>query len=561
MLVAGRRGRTEGRDAVAPTERSRSRSWKFATWSLLAAGFVCSICAGVAWTNHQRAAAAKQFTFRASSMAGAISESLQRGLDFQRSFGQLVTSISSPTNRELSKWLESMDIAKTYPGTMGMTLIERVPANQLGAYEDAIESDPIPGYGPGPYPVYPPGIRSSYCLARYGIILKPTSEPPGVDLCSPEFTGMASPLVRVMNRATDTGQPQFFGYSSLMSAFRGKVPASMVREYRNQYLVFLPVFGAAADSSSSTRQTRPLVGWVLSNFDGPTMLSSAIRNADDLAVSVASHGSLLMETGPPARPGWASLSLPLSHSLGVTATISGPQSSGPVAQGMVLALLGALIFLLIFWFTYHLGTSRERAMQMVDARTADLRYQALHDPLTDLANRALLFDRAEQMLAGARRHPRSVGALYLDLDNFKDVNDRFGHDAGDELLKAVAARLAATVRQCDTVGRIGGDEFVILTEDDSSEMGPELIAERVMKAFEEPFVLSTPEEVGLNISASIGVTIGVRASATELVRDADVALYHAKEAGKGRYVTFEPGDAFGDPRPTLPEDRPAPDPS
>src|SRR5664280_2942926 len=99
------------------------------------------------------------------------------------------------------------------------------------------------------------------------------------------------------------------------------------------------------------------------------------------------------------------------------------------------------------------------ALALVEQQSGELRHQALHDVLTGLPNRALILDRAEQMLSRARREGTPVAALFVDLDHFKDINDSLGHGAGDQLLKAVAARLRGALRACDTIGRLGGDEF------------------------------------------------------------------------------------------------------
>ncbi len=148
-------------------------------------------------------------------------------------------------------------------------------------------------------------------------------------------------------------------------------------------------------------------------------------------------------------------------------------------------------------------------------------------------------DRAEQMLARGRRSHEPVAALFVDLDNFKEINDTFGHGAGDELLMAVAARLSGALRDSDSIGRLGGDEFVVLAEGMSLSAGAELVAERLLDVLHEPFDLRASNGVTVNVSASIGVAVGDRGSAEELLRDADVALYEAKAAGRDRYVLFE----------------------
>jgi diguanylate cyclase (GGDEF)-like protein/PAS domain S-box-containing protein len=170
---------------------------------------------------------------------------------------------------------------------------------------------------------------------------------------------------------------------------------------------------------------------------------------------------------------------------------------------------------------------------------AILAHRALHDSLTGLANRQLTLDRTEQMLSRARRRGDSVALCFIDLDNFKDTNDSFGHEAGDKLLQAVAKRLDHALRASDTVGRLGGDEFVILAECPSVASGPMLVADRIRKALQDPFFVDGLESFPITVTASIGIATGDRPSAHELLRDADVALYQAKAAGKNCSVVFE----------------------
>ena len=168
-----------------------------------------------------------------------------------------------------------------------------------------------------------------------------------------------------------------------------------------------------------------------------------------------------------------------------------------------------------------------------------LAHHAVHDPLTGLANRQLVLDRAEQMLARSRRTGAQVAAYFIDLDNFKDANDSLGHEAGDRLLQAVAGRFAGILRADDTVGRLGGDEFVVLAEGASLTVGPERVAERLREALRQPFRVQGYEGLPISVTASIGIAAGPRPSAQELLRDADVALYQAKAEGRDRWVLFE----------------------
>jgi diguanylate cyclase (GGDEF)-like protein len=186
-------------------------------------------------------------------------------------------------------------------------------------------------------------------------------------------------------------------------------------------------------------------------------------------------------------------------------------------------------------------TERQRTDEELTRREEELAFLATHDALTGLPNRTLVLDRVEQMLARSRRSQAPAAALFIDLDNFKDINDTLGHEAGDELLKAVAARLDGVIRDADALGRLGGDEFVVISEELSLAAGPELVAERLLEALKHPFKLGAGEQTRVIVTASIGIAIGEQISAEELLRNADIAMYRAKWDGKNRYCVFEIG--------------------
>jgi len=168
-----------------------------------------------------------------------------------------------------------------------------------------------------------------------------------------------------------------------------------------------------------------------------------------------------------------------------------------------------------------------------------LRHQVMHDALTGLPNRDYLRDRIERILVGLQQaEDAHFALLYLDIDRFKIINDSLGHLAGDEVLKAVAVRLASCVRHPDLVARLSGDEFAILLEhlDDSSLASQ--VAERVMDALTAPMVVAGKE---LEVTASIGIAIGSGShqAVDELLRDADIALYRAKQLGRKRFEVFD----------------------
>ena len=183
----------------------------------------------------------------------------------------------------------------------------------------------------------------------------------------------------------------------------------------------------------------------------------------------------------------------------------------------------------------------EAAMAIANGRLYhDLRERSLHDPLTGLANRSLFFDRVGHAIARLARQPGAmISVLFIDLDNFKNVNDTLGHARGDRLLKLVGERLMTVVRAADSVARLGGDEFALLLEDLTSIEGAAIVADRAANLLSTPFELHGQS---VSVSASIGIAVRADANvdADALINEADAAMYEAKRAGKNRVVRAAP---------------------
>ncbi len=167
----------------------------------------------------------------------------------------------------------------------------------------------------------------------------------------------------------------------------------------------------------------------------------------------------------------------------------------------------------------------------------DLAHLAFHDALTGLANRALFQDRINQALARSERSDKYVAVLFLDLDNFKMINDSLGHSAGDELLKVVAETLVGCLRKSDTAARLGGDEFAVLIEDAPNRDEVMHMAARLMKTLREPVTVAGQE---ITSTVSMGITFGIQGhTSDQLLRNADLAMYLAKAQGKDRIEEFQ----------------------
>jgi diguanylate cyclase (GGDEF)-like protein len=390
-----------------------------------------------------------------------------------------------------------------------------VTAAELGAYE-AFQTAHPSGYlnANGGFTVTPAGNRAYYCFAAAAAVRSKTLEASvGIDYCQTPF---GAPLLA----AGDSGKSAYLPYKV------GKV---------TELALGSAVYRGGVVPATTPARRADLIGWIgIATLPGVILHTALIGHPSTaVAFQYGSGSSLVTFRAGTVAPGAASTTISLGSGwrVRVFAPVTG---AGLFAYANTIALLlsGIALSLLLGLLLYVLGTSRARALSVVRQRTEQLHYQAFHDALTGLPNRALIFDRINQTLVRARRESGAVAVLFLDLDNFKDINDSLGHRAGDQLLVKVGERLTGVLRETDTVGRLGGDEFVVLTDGHAQEL-----ATRILGTFESPFeVEGSPEP--FYVTASIGVATDDRRSPDDLLRDADIALYRAKAAGKHRVEFF-----------------------
>jgi diguanylate cyclase (GGDEF)-like protein len=422
-----------------------------------------------------------------------------------------------------------MEVAKRFPEVSGLAFIAIVRPGQLSQFVARMNDDPSQPLASGQsYQITPPGNRPYYCLEDFGYLNGGPSAPRGYDVC----TGPGAALLK-----TALSGSKYLPYAA------GK---------KNYLSVEAPIYPGGVIPATTQARTASVLGLVGLTTLPSFVLEQSLEGHPGTAV-VFSYGAgsskVTFRAGSaPAGSQSTSVNLHNGWHLETSAMVTG---SGVLGNENALALLlaGFVLSLLLGTLIYVLGTGRSRALVLVEERTRELHHQALHDALTQLPNRALILDRIDQMLARSRREHTPVAVLFLDLDNFKDINDTLGHAAGDQLLIAVAARLTSAIRQEDTVGRLGGDEFVVLAEGASLAAGAEMVAERILDVLATPFEIAA-SNTPLSVTASIGIAEGRRTTPDELLRDADIALYQAKAAGKKCAVVFAPAmqDAVDDHR-------------
>jgi diguanylate cyclase (GGDEF)-like protein len=489
-------------------------------WMAIAALFVVAGFGGSLYSfDSVRAASTtshKNLSASSVEIAAALQLAIQHEQDLVVSTESFIVGNPHPSQAQFTAWADDINALGRYPELLGLLDIQYVPAAQLSAYAATASQTQSK-----PFAVIPAGTQPFYCFAPIGIERSAATTIPGnYNICAGT---LATKVLQARNSGTSAVLP-LTGDGGKALAFdvpiysTGSVPTSVAgRESAFEELIGMYV--------------RPNV-----------LLETALKGHANTAVALrfGTGASAVVFRSGRINSGAQSLTTNLNNGWTVQ-TIGSIDSDGIFGAGGGLPLLvsGLALSLLLGALIYLLGSGRAQSRVLVGERTDELRFQALHDSLTGLPNRALIMDRIDQLLARNRRNGTVGAALYIDLDDFKNVNDSLGHEVGDLLLAAVATRMASTLRDADTIGRMGGDEFVILIDGSEPMVAPELVAERLLDVMRQPFEFEG-SSTSLHANTSIGIAVGDRASAGELLRDADIALYQAKARGKNRYEFFHP---------------------
>ena len=538
----------------------RGRVWRTAAWLVLVVGLVGSVLGAAGWRASLEEEHERAFAATASDVVARIDTTLQRAMDLTATARTMFALDPATTNADIERWAASVDSGQRYPESQGFEMIARVPLAELEAYELAVQDDPNPGSTVfDAAAILPAGIRPEYCVTRLmrfqGSVAEIQNAAPTV-LAQADWC--ATDLGPELAAATDSGEfivasaPRLFDAlnTTILKAF-GIDPATTQDSQElwkaavaRSVFVFAPIYRGGSTPATVAGRRAASVGWAGAAFDVGYVLDEALSERAGLGLSLTrrgAEGSFGVITAGAVTSGNAhTLTKEIDNDGGWVVTVSGQADEAglsALSQSALGLVAGSVLTLLVFLLIRVLSSSRIRALELVDKRTGELRHQALHDALTGLPNRVLVLDRAEQLLARSRREGTVVDVLFIDLDCFKDINDSLGHAAGDELLIAVAGRFSAALRPTDTVGRVGGDEFVVVADGGRPTGGPVLVAQRLLDVLQEPFHLAG-SDTPRRISASIGVASG-QWDAPTLLRDADIALYEAKYAGRNRSVQFE----------------------
>jgi diguanylate cyclase (GGDEF)-like protein len=512
------RGRKKNERTAAV--RTLRKFWVAIVLVVLLAGTIGSGVEARNVARNDRDKSRQVFLASATEIGSTLQQAIVHEQDLSISTGAVLVRNPNATEADFLAWTRSVRAFDRYPEVQSIFDIQLVPASQLSSYAARQVADPSgPLAAKGSFAVAPAGSRPYYCLAAVARS-RTTAVPDGIDYCQ-------SALVSVLTQARDSGQEVYLPYK----------PGNV-----EELAIGAAIYRGGVVPGTVAARRAAIMGWTGTTIVPGVLLAAALAHHPATAVAFrsASDSSTVAFKAGVVPPGAQSTSIHLSNGWQVQVLGTGTQG-GVLSNSHALDLLlgGITVSVLLALLLYVLGTSRARALELVAERTDELRHQAFHDPLTGLPNRALILDRIAQMMARARRERTIPVALFLDLDNFKDINDTLGHRSGDELLVRVGARLSGVLREGDTVGRLGGDEFVVLTEGATQSGGDEAVAGRILAVLEPSFEIAG-SDVPLSITASIGIATGERTTPEELLRDADIALYRAKAAGKDRAEVFTP---------------------
>lgn len=495
---------SESPAAERPAPRAISFGRAFAALLCLLAGIAGSLLVAHALSSRQADDERSSFAQGSSAIASKLSNALHRQEDLATAAGTFLAGSPKPTSAQFAAWARWARVMPEHPALQRIALLTVVKRAQVRGR--ALQMTPA-------------GSRPEYCLTAAEVLRGGAPAPAGMDYCAREKRLLAS---------RGTGM-------TLTRALGGR---SGTLETQT------PVYRGLAIPASVGARNSEFAGWVRQVVSPAVLAQQALAGHSGYAVALRygpDPGDVVSTATALSGGQIAASRLPG----GWTITSYGPPATAPLlASGRIWVLAaGTLIGLLLGLLALLIGASSGQEPATAPALPAPEppaeAAEPLYDALTDLPNRALTLDRASLVLARAGRQSGLLaGALLIDIDWFKDVNDKLGREAGDQLLKIVAQRLQGVMRSEDTVGRLGGDQFAVLVECTARSLRLDALAQRVLEALHRPLEI---EGFGpsFSMTASVGVAFGRYESAEDLLRDADAALQSAKADGKGRYKLFD----------------------
>ncbi len=452
-------------------------------------------------------------------------------------------SVSGEVRREsFAAYVSALQLGADYAGMEGIGMAATVPASQREDHVLKMREAGFAGYD----------IRAQGLHAMYVPVLQ--LEPfTGRNLAALGLDLYSDPSQRVaMDRARDSGNVAVSSKLMLAPVAGGTGSAGEA-----EFLMYLPIYKSGAVNDTPVARLTNIRGWIFAPFRMGDLMAGLYgenQPATDIRIydGVETTADTLMydsvartRTQPGQSKDAEKITATEYVSNGghtwtiIISTLPGYEEHVGKDKSGLIAVTGLILSLLLGLLTWQLATGRERALALARDMTKELRasearfrYLAQYDDLTGLPNRAMFKDRLHHAILQARRDKGRLALMYLDLDNFKPVNDSLGHHVGDMLLRAVAGRMQDCVRESDTVARIGGDEFVVLLPVIEHEEDALRVAEKIRHSLNQPFEIAGGHV--LEVSSSTGVVLYPEhgADEVELSRNADNAMYRAKELGR-----------------------------
>lgn len=514
----------------------------------LGIGLIASLLGGLLVKRSIEEDAAAAFAKTCDEITLRINERLTAYAVLLQGAKALFGASEQVTRDEWRTYVEMLRATDIVPGYQGIGFTTLIKPEDLEAHEKQVRSEGFPDYK-----VHPRGQRDIYSSI---VFLEPFS---GRNLRAFGYDMFSEPVRhKAMERACETGNPALTGKVTLVQEDGHDVQAGT--------LMYLPVYRKNAPTDTGAEKRAALIGWVYSPYRMDDLMRGTIPevvNGRGKSIDVAIYDgerpvedALLFDSRrsvePPKRKPMVhgDRSIDFHGSRWLLVFQGSPAGGFDLTPAWVTGAAGLVITALVFGML--IAIYKRSDAQLTTQRLADqIRGMAFYDALTKLPNRVLLRDRLEMALAGAKRTGHRGAVLMVDLDNFKPLNDKHGHAAGDALLVEVAQRLRGCVRETDTVARLGGDEFLVLLgtlaqEETDARAEALAVAQKICHTLAQPYVISL-ENTGEDLiehrcSASIGVVLfsGDEESQSGIIRSADQAMYRAKKEGRNRVWVHSP---------------------